>query len=180
MKYKTIYADPPWKETGGGRIKRGADRHYELMSVDEIIDYMKKIPTADNAHAYIWVTNNHLIDGLTVMKALGFRYKTNIVWVKDRFGLGQYFRGQHELCLFGVKGMLPYKHKIDPTRSCCSETTMIIAKRTFHSKKPAEMYSKIENTSYPPFIEVFAREHRNGWDVIGNEVDKMKYCTLDV
>jgi N6-adenosine-specific RNA methylase IME4 len=170
MKYKTIYADPPWSETGAGQIKRGADKHYSLMKTPEIIEYMKQISVEDNAHLYLWVTNNHLKDGLQVMESLGFRYITNIVWVKDRFGLGQYFRGMHEICLFGVKGNLPYKHKIDPSRSCCTESTVIHAKRTEHSKKPTEMYSKIENTSYPPFLEVFARCRRDGWDVMGNEV----------
>jgi N6-adenosine-specific RNA methylase IME4 len=171
IKYKTVYADPPWNETGAGKIKRGADRHYPLMKTPEIIEYLKKVEIEDNAHLYLWVTNNHLPDGLKVMEALGFRYVTNIVWVKDRFGLGQYFRGQHEICLFGVKGKMPYKHKVDPTRSCCSEASIIKAKRTKHSKKPIEMYSKIENTSYPPFIEVFARSNNDGWDAIGNEVE---------
>jgi len=170
MKYKTIYADPPWHESGGGKIKRGADRHYELMKKNEIIKYMETIPIDENAHMYLWVTNNFLKDGLNVMEKLGFRYVTNIIWVKDRFGLGQYFRGQHEICLFGIKGKLPYKHSTDPNRSCCTETTVIQAKRTKHSKKPVEMYTKIENTSYPPFVEVFAREQHDGWDAMGNEV----------
>lgn len=170
MKYKTVYADPPWNETGAGKIKRGADRHYSLMKTNEIIEHMRKIPIDENAHLYLWVTNNFLKDGLLVMDALGFRYVTNIVWVKDRFGLGQYFRGMHELCLFGVKGNLPYKHKVDPSRSCCTETTVIQEHRTEHSKKPVKMYQKIENTSYPPFVEVFARQRRDGWSSIGNEL----------
>lgn len=178
MKYKTVYADPPWNETGGGQIKRGADAHYSLMKTPDIIEYMKQIPIDDNAHLYLWVTNNHLRDGLRVVDALGFRYITNIVWVKDRIGLGQYFRGQHELCLFCVKGNLPYKSKINDNRSCCVYSTVINARRTEHSKKPLEIYNLIENTSYEPFIEVFARSHRNGWDVMGNEIEKTKYCTL--
>ncbi len=170
-KYKTVYADPPWNEQGGGKIKRGADRHYDLLNTVDIIKLIKEIPIDKNAHLYLWVTNNFLSDGLKVMNELDFRYITNIVWVKDRFGLGQYFRGQHEICLFGVKGKLPYKHQIDPNRSCCNETTVILAKRTKHSKKPFEMYTKIENTSFPPFIELFARERHDGWDCYGNEVE---------
>jgi len=178
MKYKTIYADPPWNESGAGKIKRGADRHYPLMKTNKIIEYMKQIHIDRNAHLYLWVTNNFLKDGLKVMESLGFRYVTNIVWVKDRFGLGQYFRGQHEICLFGVKGKLPYKHKTDSSRSCCVEPTIINAKRKEHSKKPNGMYTKIENTSYPPFIEVFARQRHDGWDAIGNELDKFIQKTL--
>lgn len=125
MTYKTIYADPPWLERGGGKVKRGADKHYSLMGVDDIINLMKRIPVEDNAHLYLWVTNNFLKDGLKVVDELGFRYITNIVWVKDRIGLGQYFRGQHELCLFGVKGRLPYKHSVSDTRSSCTEPTVL-------------------------------------------------------
>lgn len=124
----------------------------------------------ENAHLYLWVTNNFLEDGLKVMRELGFRYITNIVWKKDRIGLGQYFRGQHELCLFGVKGRLPYKHQVSATRSSCTESTVIEAPRRKHSQKPDEMYGKIENTSYPPYVEIFAREEREGWDSWGDEV----------
>ncbi|MCK5641183.1 MAG: hypothetical protein KAJ19_10310 [Gammaproteobacteria bacterium] len=94
MKYKTIYADPPWPERGGGKIKRGADRHYPLMKVKEIIsmsDFVNSI-SDENCHLYLWVTNNYLPSGLQVMEAWGFRYITTITWVKDRIGLGQYFR----------------------------------------------------------------------------------------
>ena len=63
----------------------------------------------DNAHLYLWATNNFLPDALEVMKAWGFRYVTMITWMKDRIGLGQYFRGLTEHCLFGIRGKLPYK-----------------------------------------------------------------------
>ena len=168
--YKTVLADPPWNEQGGGRIRRGADRHYNLMSKEEIIDYMRKVSIAEDAHLYLWVTNNHLTEGLEVMHALGFKYVTNIAWVKDRIGLGQYFRGQHELCLFGTKGKQPYKTGT-AGRSCCTEPSVIFANRTEHSKKPEAMYAKIENTSYPPFVELFARQRRSGWDSVGNQLE---------
>lgn len=162
IKYRTILADPPWNETGGGRIRRGADRHYDLLKTKDIIEIMKEIPFDDNCHLYLWVTNNFLKDGLEVIDALGFRYITNIVWIKDRFGLGQYFRGQHELLLFAVKGNQPYRDK--------SQTTLINAKRRKHSQKPDEQYNKIETVSYPPRLEMFARTRREGWDVWGDEV----------
>ena len=76
-KFKTIVADPPWMEKGGGRIKRGADRHYGLLKVPDIIRVMAQCPhwneVGDDAHLYLWVTNNHLQSGLTVMEALGFK-----------------------------------------------------------------------------------------------------------
>ena len=100
---RTIVADPPWLERGGGQCKRGADRHYPLMPTDAIIKLMREVlfmRVEPHAHLYLWVTNNFLPDGLLVGKALGFRYVTNLCWVKDRAGLGQYWRGQHELLLF--------------------------------------------------------------------------------
>ena len=166
-KYATIYADPPWPEYGGGKIKRGADRHYPLMTVKEI----KKLPvqgiTAENAHLYLWVTNNYLPAGLEVMQAWGFRYVTTITWAKDRIGLGQYFRGMTEHCLFGVKGKLPYK-TLDGKRQ--QGRTLLVAPRERHSQKPVEMYDMIERVSYGPYIELFARNKRAGWDSWGNEV----------
>lgn len=157
--YHTILADPPWKETGGGKIHRGADRHYSLMKTDDIMKL--EIPSDKNSHLYLWVTNSHLEDGLAVLKSWGFRYITMITWAKDRFGLGQYFRGQTEHVLFGVKGNLPYK-----SRSC---STLILAKRRLHSQKPDELYALIETVSYPPYLEMFARQRRLGWDVWGRE-----------
>jgi len=167
-KYKTIYADPPWPESGGGKIKRGADRHYSLMKVKEIIDLPVQLLSNDNAHLYLWVTNNFLEDGLIVMKAWNFRYITNITWAKFTIGLGQYFRGQTEHCLFGIKGKLPYK-VIDDKRQ--QGTTLIFAKKMGHSVKPAQMRQMIEKVSYPPYLELFARKKREGWDTLGFEID---------
>lgn len=172
-KYRTIYADPPWLERGGGRTyKRGADRHYPLMRTVDIcnlqIDGLHVSHLADNnAHLYLWATNTFLADALRVIDAWGFEYKTTITWAKDRIGLGQYFRGQTEHCLFAVRGVLPYK-SIDGKRA--QGTTLITAPRTIHSKKPEEMRRIIERVSYPDFIELFAREKHEGWDAWGNEL----------
>ena len=172
-KYKTIYADPPWLEQGCGKCKRGADKYYQLMKTEEIIemsDWIKSI-SEENAHLYLWVTNNFLKDGLKVMEAWGFRYITIITWIKDKIGMGQYFRGQTEQCLFGVKGRLPYK-LVDGKRSYIS--TALHSPRGRHSEKPYKMYEIIERVSYPPYIELFARTKnelfkREDWDYWGNE-----------
>ncbi len=108
-KYKTIYADPPWQESGGGKIKRGADRHYPLMTTKEICELPVQQIADENCHLYLWTTNNFLQDAFKVMEAWGFEYITCITWMKDRQGLGQYYRGLTEHCLFGRKGMVPYK-----------------------------------------------------------------------
>ena len=172
--YHTILADPPWEERGGGKICRGAQRHYPLMKVPEIIGYLRQIPVAQDAHLYLWVTNNHLQDGLRVMEALGFVYKTNLVWVKTKnggetvqIGLGQYFRGAHELLLFGTRGRQPYRTTVAGGR--VTIPSVILSARREHSRKPDEQYTIAEAVSYPPYIEAFARERRDGWDAIGNE-----------
>lgn len=170
MKYKTIYADPPWNETGGGKIRRGADKHYPLMSTKEILDMASFVQSIsdENCHLYLWITNNFLAAGLEVMKRRGFTYKTKITWMKDRFGLGQYFRGNTEDCLFGVRGVLPYK-TADGKRQ--QGVTGFLAPRKEHSAKPETMRRMIERVSYPPYIELFARKTTPGWDVRGNEVE---------
>lgn len=174
--YQTVLADPPWMERGAGKCKRGADRHYKLMSTPDIIAYLGEVPLADSCHMYLWVTNSFLPDGLRVMEALGIRYITNLVWVKDRFGLGQYFRGQHELLLFGVKGRLPYKLTEEGRR--VTIPSVIAAKRREHSRKPDEQYGIIERTSYGPYLEVFAKHHRQGWDVWGDEAPESIQAVL--
>jgi N6-adenosine-specific RNA methylase IME4 len=169
-KYRTILADPPWNERGGGKIKRGADRHYDLMRTHDIIDLMRYTldgKIADDAHLYLWVTNNYLPDGLAVLGALGFSYKTNIVWAKNRPGIGQYFRGQHELCLFGVRG------KGFSVRTERRDIATLLGKgmlpRTEHSVKPPEIYELVESRSEGPYIELFARRRVVGWDSWGND-----------
>jgi N6-adenosine-specific RNA methylase IME4 len=170
-KYRTLVIDPPWREIGGGKIKRGADKHYPVMSAPAIIKTVVESEPfqniASDAHLYLWVTNSFLPIGLDVMTQLGFKYKTNVCWNKDRFGLGQYFRGNHELCLFGVRGK-GYNVKTS-SRSIAS---VINAKRRLHSQKPDEFYAMVETRSYGPYIDMFARgKPRNAcWSVWGAEV----------
>lgn len=137
-KYQTIYADPPWWETGGGKIKRGADRHYQLMKTPEIIALpVPELIAPDGCHLYLWATNNHLKDAFAVMEAWGFQYVTTITWQKDRAGLGQYYRGMTEHCLFGTtKKRLPYKI-VDGKRQ--QGVTGFLEARREHSQKPERM-----------------------------------------
>ena len=174
MRHRTIYCDPPWNEQGGGKIKRGADRHYPLMKTKDIISYMQlqiNLHAEENCHLYVWVTNNFLSDGLQLIEELGFRYITTITWVKDRIGLGQYYRGMTEHCLFAVRGMLPYRI-VDDKRA--QGRTVIHEKKREHSRKPEKMYEYIELVSHPPRIEFFARHKREGWVSVGGEDDGEK------
>lgn len=168
-KYSVIYADPPWNESGGGKIKRGADKHYPLMKTSEIAALpVKNLISENGAHLYLWVTNNHLQDGLQVIKAWGFEYITIITWIKDRQGLGQYFRGKTEHCLFGAtKKRLSY-NIVNGKRA--QGVTGFYAKKGKHSEKLKQMRDMIETVSAGNKIELFARQHVDGWDYWGNEV----------
>jgi N6-adenosine-specific RNA methylase IME4 len=171
--YRTIYADPPWLERGGGQIKRGADRHYALLSTVAICELPVWQWAAKDAHLYLWVTNNFLPDGLTVMRSWGFRYVTKVTWFKERdgkpqIGLGQYYRGVTEDCLFGVRGSLPYRETLEGKRA--QGLTGIFAPRGEHSVKPEAMRATIESVSHGPYLELFARRPAPGWTVWGNEV----------
>lgn len=102
------------------------------------------------------------------MEAWGFQYVTTITWQKDRAGLGQYYRGMTEHCLFGTtKKRLPYKI-VDGKRQ--QGVTGFLEARREHSQKPERMRQMIETVSYGPMIELFAREQRIGWDAWGLEV----------
>lgn len=168
-KYKTILCDPPWKETGGGKIKRGADKHYQVLSYEQILVLMKEWlddSVEDDAHLYLWVTNTHLPNGLKLMHDLNFKYITNIAWFKDRIGLGRYFRGMHELCLFGTRGN---GWKVRTTSN--SIRGSILEKKREHSRKPESFYNMIENRSHGPYLELFARQTRDNWDVKGDQIN---------
>lgn len=174
MKYfHTVALDPPWPETGGGKSKRGADRHYPVLKVraiPQVIILDKEglfLRVADNAHMYLWVTNNHAEAGMWVMGQLGFRYVTMITWVKPHAGLGQYFHGQTEHMLFGVRGDGYAIRRPTPGEQL---TTVFEAPTTEHSAKPKEAYDLIERRSHGPYLELFARDPRPGWTVWGNQV----------
>ena len=168
MKYKTILADPPWNERGGGKIKRGADKHYNLMKTSDIISMAPFVSSLSgtNCHLYLWTTNSFLPDALQVMSAWGFKYITTITWLKGSIGLGQYFRGATEHCLFGRKGILPYK-TLNGKRQ--QGSSGFYAPKTLHSAKPERMFEMIEKVSYPQRMELFSRKKREGWDSWGDE-----------
>lgn len=164
--YRTIVADPPWNERGGGECKRGADRHYDLLKTGEIPEVMTSADCwnpADDCHLYLWATNNYLEDALWVVDELGFEYITCLTWAKPSFGLGYYFRGQTEQLLFC---------RFEETQQTeGTHSTLIEAPKGEDSEKPEKVYDMIEEASGGPRLEMFAREEREGWDVWGNEVE---------
>ena len=160
-KFNIIYADPPWSYYK--RLRGSPEKHYQTLPTEEICAL--QVPSAEDAILFLWATNPLLEDALEVMKAWGFSYKTNFVWVKDRMGTGTYVRGQHELLLIGVKG------KVYPPLEQNRQSSVILASRTKHSEKPEAFYEIIE-TMYPQgkYLELFARQKRKGWISWGNEV----------
>lgn len=173
-KYKTIYADPPWQfqnRTGKVAPEHKRLNRYPTMQLDDIKQLPVSEVAADKCHLYLWVPNALLPEGLEVMKAWGFEYKTNIVWEKirkdgmpDGRGVGFYFRNVTELLLFGIKG--DKNRTLDAGRS---QVNLIRAMKREHSRKPDEFIPLIESCSSAPYLELFARGNRPGWDMWGNQ-----------
>lgn len=175
-KYKTILADPPWQfqnRTGKMAPEHKRLSRYETMKLSEIIDLPVSRIVEDTAHLYLWVPNALLPDGLLVMQAWGFQYKSNLIWHKirkdggsDGRGVGFYFRNVTEIILFGVRGKnartLAHGRR---------QVNFMAAQKREHSRKPDEQYDVIEACSPGPYLELFARGERAGWDVWGNQAD---------
>ena len=172
IRYGTIFADPPWPERGGGKIKRGADRHYPLMDVPDIIGMAHAVRqfAKPRSHLYLWTTNNHLPSALLVMWAWGFEYKTALTWMKTgNPGMGQYHQGLTEHLLFGVRGK-PRKYRTLNGKRARGLTGFFQESRGRHSKKPDIVYKWARQVSYGPYLELFGIGERPGWTVWGNQI----------
>jgi len=155
-KYRVIYADPPWQYNNSS-FTTSAEGQYPTMSTEEICNLPVKDLADDNAVLFLWVTNPLLEDALKVCKAWGFDYKTNFVWVKNQHTGGFYCFGQHELLFIATKGsMLPKTGSL--------HSSVVNASRREHSRKPDEFYGIIEAMYDGPYIELFARNKREGWN----------------
>lgn len=183
-KFSTILADPPWQfQNRTGKVAPEHKRlsRYGTMSVDEIKSLPIRAISAETAHLYLWIPNALLPDGLAVMQAWGFHYKSNLVWHKirkdggsDGRGVGFYFRNVTELLLFGVRGK--NARTLQPGRS---QVNYISSRKREHSRKPDEQYRLIEDCSPGPYIELFARGERVGWVGWGNQADNTYEPTWD-
>jgi N6-adenosine-specific RNA methylase IME4 len=166
-RYPVLYADPPWKfHLYGPDTARVAERHYPTMTTERICALPVPSLATPDAVLFMWAPAPLLNDALNVMAAWGFEYITNMVWVKDKIGVGHWVRNQHELLLIGRRGEFPTP---EPANRPCS---VIEAPRREHSRKPDEAYEMIERM-YPELakIELFARGARAGWAAWGNEVE---------
>jgi N6-adenosine-specific RNA methylase IME4 len=176
QRFGTILADPPWRfanRTGKIAPEHRRLSRYGTMDLEDI----KGLPVGDvaaaPAHLYLWVPNALLPEGIEVMRAWGFEYKSNLVWHKvrkdggsDGRGVGFYFRNVTELILFGVRGKGARTYA--PGRS---QVNLLATRKREHSRKPDELYDIIEACSPGPRLEMFARGARKGWKRWGNEAE---------
>lgn len=176
-RFATVLADPPWQfqnRTGKVAPEHRRLNRYGTMTLDDIMALPVEQAAQDTAHLYLWVPNALLPEGLAVMKAWGFTYKTNLVWHKirkdgepDGRGVGFYFRNVTELVLLGVRGK--NARTLPPGRR---QVNFLKTQKREHSRKPDEFYDIVEACSAGPRLELFARGSRPGWTTWGNQADE--------
>lgn len=182
-KFRTIVADPPWQfqnRTGKMAPEHKRLSRYGTMSLADIKSLPVEPLLENTAHLYLWVPNALLLEGIQVLQAWGFSYKTNLIWYKirkdggpDGRGVGFYFRNVTEMILFGVRGK--NARTLDPGRT---QVNILSTQKREHSRKPDETYGLIESCSPGPYLELFARGSRKGWTSWGNQAESY-YPTWD-
>lgn len=172
--YRCVVAEPPWNyrdHLGDG--PRGASSHYGCISVADICALpVREWTDPKGAHLFVWVTNAFMVEGHEVCRAWGFEPRTILTWVKDRIGLGHYFRNTPEHVIFAVRGNLRSLRRDMPSH--------FIGKRRAHSEKPEGLLWIAEQMSPGPRLELFARRRRDGWDVWGDEAPEAAQRVLEL
>ena len=188
MRYATVVIDPPWPQKGGGSLPRYGRRTIPLGGVTGFVDAggpsnplpystmelrdigAMTIPAADAAHLYVWATSGFLPDAYRIVEGWGFRYSTTLVWAKAPIGhgLGGAYGIATEFVVFARRGSLPALLKVgrnwwDWKRPYDERG------KPMHSAKPEEFYAMVEQVSPGPYLEMFARRPRLGWDQWGDE-----------
>lgn len=159
-----LYADPPWQYEHVKTDSRAIENQYPTMTLNAICALQVSRSATDDAVLFLWATSPKLAEAMSVIAAWGFNYRTCMVWVKDKIGMGYYARQQHELLLIATRGDLPVPLPAHRPAS------VVTAPRGKHSEKPDVFYELIERM-YPEFQrrELFARQHRAGWLTWGNQ-----------
>jgi N6-adenosine-specific RNA methylase IME4 len=178
-RYGVIYADPPWSfknfsEKGTGR---NAIAHYKCMEFSDLASMQPQRWAARDCVLLMWATDPLLPKALDLIEAWGFTYKTvGFYWAKtnkranlgalsvDDFftGLGYWSRANVEQCLLATRG--------SPPRLAKDVKRLVIEPRREHSRKPDQIYDRIERLARGPYLELFARQKRRGWDRWGDQV----------
>lgn len=163
-KYPVLLVDPPWKYEHVATESRAIENQYPTMALEEICALPVKDITTDDAIVFMWATSPKLAEAIAVLAAWGFTYRTSMVWVKDKIGMGYWARSRHELVLIATRGKFPTpapKNRFD---------SVIEAPVGKHSAKPVELYERIEKM-FPKLakVEMFARAPRKSWFGWGNQ-----------
>ena len=183
-KYGAILIDPSWAFKTFTKVDaiahRCAEQHYRTMPLNEICGLPVPDFAAKNCALFMWVSTPHLREAFTVLDAWGFKFKTRAFeWVKlkdnqidffdpppARMSMGYWTRKQAEMCLLATRG--------HPKRLSKAVREIIAAPRREHSRKPDEIYGRIEALVDGPYLEMFARQRWPGWEQWGDEVDKFQ------
>lgn len=161
-KFSIVLADPAWEYDFSVSDSRQIDNHYLPSTLEDM--KRLRVPKAEDSVIFMWATSPKLPEAIELMQAWGYEYKTCMVWVKDKIGMGYYARQMHEMVLIGAVGGLELP---DPS---IRPNSVFYAPRTEHSEKPENIYELIE-VMYPTYnkLEMFARKEREGWKTWGDE-----------
>lgn len=184
--FAAILVDPPWRfktytDPAAYRLRRGAEHHYQTMSAVDLMGLpVRELADPEGCHLFMWATGPHMPQALDVIKAWCFRYSGfAFTWVKLKaiqppraagldamfhVGLGYTTRKNAEFCLLARRG--------NPKRLSRSVRELIVAPIREHSRKPDEVYERIEAYCADPYLELFARSQRRGWTCVGDEANK--------
>lgn len=173
-KFAVIYADPPWRFMTYSEVNqtRAAANHYQIMNLDSIKQLPVGAHAADDCVLLMWAIDPLLEQAFDVIRAWGFKYKTvGFYYVKRNMksdgwftGLGYWTRANPEQTLLATRG--------NPKRKAKDVKRLVVAPRREHSRKPDEVVERIERLLDGPYLELFARTSRPGWECWGNQVDK--------
>ncbi len=172
MKYDIIVIDPPWEFSSNSKARpgRNAMRHYPCLTDAELSAL--HIPAEKHALMFMWTTAPMIARSLPVMHSWGFKYVSQLVWIKSRIGTGFWARNRHEVCVIGKRGKFPCP------KPAPFADSVINAPTREHSRKPEELQDRIDAV-WPDAskIEMFARQARPGWASWGNETEKFNEVT---
>jgi N6-adenosine-specific RNA methylase IME4 len=182
MTYGAILMDPPWafETLSGARTTphRTAEDHYPAMELYEIAGLPVPKLAARDCALFMWVVDSHLDAAFTLFDVWGFKFKTRVfTWEKTteagepRIGMGYWSRKQSEICLLATVG--------SPRRLDKGVRELHREPRREHSRKPDEFHARIQRLVGGPYLEMFARQRRPGWDSWGNDVDKFAPATIN-
>ena len=163
-RFPVIYADPPWRYEHVKTQSRAIENQYPTMDLDAICGLPVRDIATDDAVLFVWATSPKLAEAMRVIEAWGFSYRTCAAWVKNKIGMGYYFRQRHELLLVATRGALPVPHPSN------RQDSVVEAPLGEHSAKPA-IFAELIERMYPEHkrIELFCRSPRPGWAAWGNQ-----------